>query len=341
MLKQRPPSAPNSSLCLALAGFRNGRTACLCALHRNARSITKSYYRTIALGHANVEWWRAALDSAGRRLWPQLVWNGAPPPYSQDSLLAQLDQRFGLVVNVGKTGDAVDLYAGHRISDENREVQQYGKSAHVRFAVLDGMISDGYQTWAWDGRAAHGGWATDVTILQLRAGYAEGPLRAWHAITDPAIIAQESKTIARDSVADTKRARETETAYYPSIEGRLRRDARLELRDSFRRGGLAGRALELAFVRTYGDYMPKVALAGMLGANNDDRSPHGAANARVTRELLAWMRGHGLSDGGTAPPVLLQIPRLSNEQLRAFARSLDPLRRGIRIDERRAVIALP
>lgn len=334
---------------------------------RDARRITNSYYRTIAGGHANVEWWRAALDSSGRRLWPRLIWSGAPPAYSQDSLIAQLDARFGLVVNAGKTGDALDLHSGHRISDENREVQQYGKSAHVRFAVLDGMISDGYQTWAWDGRAAHGGWATDVTILQVRDGYAEGPLRAWHAITDPALIAREAKTIARDSVADTKRARETETAYYPSIEARLRRNARLELRDSLRRAGLSGRALEVAFVRAYGDYidessifvhegrhaidktihvgdssdknleyqaklselafapMPKVALAGMLGGNNGDDSPHGIANARVTRELLAWMRDHGFSDGARAAPLLLQIPRLNNEQLRAFARSLDPL----------------
>ena len=31
-----------------------------------------------------------ALDSAGRRLWPRLIWSGALPPYVQDSLLELL-----------------------------------------------------------------------------------------------------------------------------------------------------------------------------------------------------------------------------------------------------------
>ena len=42
-------------------------------------------------------------------------------------------------------------------------------------------------------------------------------------------------------------------------------------------------------------------------------------------ELLDWMRHHGFSDGAPALPMPLQIPTLTDAQLRDAARSLDPL----------------
>ncbi|HEY8795595.1 MAG TPA: hypothetical protein VIM15_11685 [Gemmatimonadaceae bacterium] len=346
-------------------------TTALAASHarflREARRVTNEYYRDVALARADSNAWRAKLYSAGQRLWPHLEWGSPAPAYALDALAKELEQRFDLVVNLGITGGVLDLHSGHRISKEDREVHQYQQSAHIRFAVLDGMISDGYQTWAWDGRAAHGGWASDVEIIQVRDGYAEGPLRAWHALTDPAIISRDAKALARDSIADIERARGKEIAYFPSVESRLRRDARLQLLDSLRRGGLAGRDLELSFVRTYGDDidessifahegrhaidkiahiadssaknleyraklselafapLPKLALSGILGPNTGDDTPHGIADARLMRELLDWMRHHGFSDGAAALPLPLQIPTLTDAQLRAAARTLDPL----------------
>ena len=336
---------------------------------REAKRVTNAYYRTVALGHANVDGWRAALDSAGRRLWPRLVWSGAPPAFTQDSLIAQLDRRFALVVNAGTTGNVEDLHSGHRVSDETREVHQYGKSAHIHFSVLDGMISDGYQSWAWDGRAAHGGWASDTEIMQVRDAYADGPLRAWHARTDPAIIARKAQALASDSAADIARAREKEVAYFPSVDARLRRDAELALIDSLKRTGLGGRDLELAFVRVYGndidegsifahegrhaidktlhirdssatnlEYqaklsqiafgpLPKIGLAGVLEPTTGDNTPHGTADARLIGELLDWMRHHGFSESGGSLPLPLQMPALTDAQLREAARSLDPLAR--------------
>ena len=217
---------------------------------RDARRVTNAYYRNVALGHPELDVYRGQLDSLGKRLWPHLVRSGSAPAYDLPALERELEKRFDLVTNMGNTGDVVDLHSGHRVSTESRDVTQYGKTAHITFAVLDGMISDGYQTWAWDGRAAHGGWASADEIIQVRDGYAEGPLRAWHALTDSAIVARRAKTIARDSVADIARARSTEIGYFPSLDARLRRDAGQALLDSLRRTGLTGRALELAFVRT-------------------------------------------------------------------------------------------
>jgi hypothetical protein len=334
---------------------------------REAKRVTNAYYRDVARARADTLAWKAKLDSAGRRLWPRLDWRGAAPAYALDSLASQLDQRFALVVNLGTTGAVLDLHAGHRISDENREVLQYGKSAHIRFSVLDGMISDGYQSWAWDGRAAHGGWATDAVIIQVRERYADGPLSAWHEISDLAIVARDAKTLARDSAADISRARSTEVQYFPSVRARLLRDARLALRGSLRRTGLTRRDLQSAFVRAYGSeidessifahegrhaidrtihiadssaknleyqaklseiaFAPsaKLALSGILIGNTGDETPHGIADAKLLGGMLDWMRHHGFSDGAGAAPLPIQIPLLTDDQLRAAVRSLDPL----------------
>ena len=124
---------------------------------RDAKRITNSYYRDVALARADSNAWRGALFGAGKSLWPHLDWSGPAPAYSPAALGAELERRFDLLVNMGVTAGVFDLHSGHRISSEDREVTQYGKSAHVHFSVIDGMISNGYQTWAWDGRAAHGG----------------------------------------------------------------------------------------------------------------------------------------------------------------------------------------
>ena len=345
------------------------QTAAYARFLRDATHATNAYYRNVALGHPDLDAYRAHLDSLGKRLWPHLVWNGSPPAYDLPALELDAEKRFDLVANMGNTGDVVDLHAGHRISTESRDVVQYGKRGHLTFSVLDGMISDGYQTWAWDGRAAHGGWASATEIIQVRDGYAEGPLKAWHSVTEPAIVARDATTLARDSTADLARARAGEIAYFPSIDERLRRDVRVELLDSLRRTGLAGRELELAFVRTYGDDvdessifvhegrhaidkilkiadssaknleyqaklselafapLPKLALSVILGPNTGDETPHGIADAKIMGQLLAWMRLHGFSEGANDLPLPLQIPRLTDAQIRAVSRSLDPLAR--------------
>ena len=62
----------------------------------------------------------------------------------------------------------------------------------------------------------------------MRDAYANGPLRAWHSITDAAAIARDAKTLARDSTADAARAHGSDAGDFPSLEERLIRDAGYE-----------------------------------------------------------------------------------------------------------------
>jgi len=68
-----------------------------------------------------------------------------------------------------------------------------------------------------------------------------------------------------------------------------------------------------------------------LGLNilypNMGASGHGKANLLVVQGLVAWMEGHGDEIEGLDPsrPLLPQLDLLSDDQLRAVARSMDPL----------------
>ncbi|MEO5797975.1 MAG: hypothetical protein ABIS00_00905 [Gemmatimonadales bacterium] len=334
---------------------------------REARRITEVYYGDVARAQADTAQWQSSLVAAGRRLWPQLDWQGSVPSFSQERLTGELDRRFGLVVNVGRTAGTLDLHAGHRISDEARVVRQYGQTATVRFAVLDGMISDGYQSWAWDGIAQHGGWASSDVIIQVREAYANGPLRAWHTTTDSATGARIAQTIARDSAVDVARADSARVWDFPSLAERLIRDARLALLDSLRASGLTGVALQSRFEHSYGDEVdessifahegrhaidrglqladstpanleyraklsevafapsPRLALSGIVATGPGDVTPHGVANARLMRGLLDWMGQHAPTLRNRSLPLALEIPLLTDDQLREAVRSLDPL----------------
>ncbi len=58
-------------------------------------------------------------------------------------------------------------------------MSQYGRSGEVRFIVIDHMLSNGYESWLWDGWAEAGGWSSDGnTIVQVRSAYTDGPLNA-------------------------------------------------------------------------------------------------------------------------------------------------------------------
>lgn len=356
------------------AGAADPRTAEIVAyaefLH-DAERLTDEYYRQTALGRREHRAWRRALNGLGRALWPRLAWAGAPPDYSEERAREELDRRFGAVAIAGETAGYEDMHLGHRVVDEQRTVSQYGHQAAVRFVSLDAMASNGFQSWAWDGRAAHGGWGGSTQIVQVRPGYVDDPRQAWTAVTDTAAMRRDAAELARDSAADAERARTAPLAYFPSVLARMDRDDRRALLDSLRGAGLAGGALEAAFKRAYGDAIqessifahegrhaidqtlgrfsaeeqeyraklsqvvfaprPRLALHGTMSANVGDRTPHGRANERVLRGILAWMQAHAGEIAGVDPaaPLLPQLPRLSDAQLRVAFSSLDPLAGGV------------
>jgi hypothetical protein len=159
------------------------------------------------------------------------------------------------MINAGETAGYQDLHFGHRVLDEGRTVEQYGHTGSVRFVALDAIVSNGFQSWAWDGRAQHGGWASKGLIVQVRPAYVGDPVFAWRAMTDSTQLRRHAEQIAADSAADLIRARETPIAYFASAAARIERDGRRALLDSLRGAGYAGTELEAVFEREVGSAM--------------------------------------------------------------------------------------
>ncbi|HTK41645.1 MAG TPA: hypothetical protein VL287_08625 [Gemmatimonadales bacterium] len=237
---------------LASRDARARETVVYAAFADSVRALTDRYYRATAQGKGSPDAWKASLDSAARKLWPRLLWTGAVPKFTNERLQAELDRRFGTLINLGETAGYQDLHMGHRVLDDRRTVRQYGHTGKVRFVAIDALVSNGFQSWAWDGNAQHGGWATKDMIVQVRPAYADEPMSAWRQTTEPEMIRRRAEELAADSVADLAKARRTPVAFFPSVTERLSRDDRRELLDSLRSSGLSGNELESAFKREYG-----------------------------------------------------------------------------------------
>ncbi|HEY0114978.1 MAG TPA: hypothetical protein VGB54_04595 [Allosphingosinicella sp.] len=74
------------------------------------------------------------------------------------------------------------------------------------------------------------------------------------------------------------------------------------------------------------DY-PRLALYNMVGAGVGDGTDHGNANAQVVRGYASWIAANRSQVAGfdASLPPAVQMDRLSDDQMRAIARSLDPI----------------
>lgn len=238
---------------------------------REVEEVTDEYYRRTSLGEGDPEAYRAGLLALAGDLWPRLHWEGDRPELTEEAFVSEMRERFGADVNVGHTAGFFDLHLGHVVVDEPRTVDQYGHRAEVRYIALDGMASNGFQSWAWDGAQAHGGWADAETIYQVRPRYAAGPLNVWRALTDPVAGERRRATERADSAADLERARRDPHAYLPGMASRIRGQGILGLRDSLAAAGLEGDSLRAAFLAAYAEATTESSLFAHEGRHAIDR----------------------------------------------------------------------
>jgi hypothetical protein len=325
------------------------------------------YYRRSLLGESRPDELTRLYTRATHDLWPHLHWAGAPPRFFPAASDRELARRFGAVFQLGITGGYYDMHFGHVVSEERRTVTQYGHSATVTFLVLDGMVTNGLQSWAWDDASAHGGWQRGDTIVDVRPIFVEHAIGLWRS-ADSSRRRREARSIALDSALDWRAAAADSIAYLPGVAARLRRDGRDALLDSLRHAGVPDSALADAFVRVTSrifressivahegrhaiddqldrtftpqerefraklsevafSEQPKLVVSSIVHPNIGDATPHGQANARVMLGLLRWMHAHAKEIQGldVTRPLLPQLPLLTDAQLRAAFRSMDPL----------------
>ena len=90
-----------------------------------------------------------------------------------------LRRAWGLHFTIGLTGGYMSLHLGHVIEDTHESVAQHGRTGTVERIVLENMLSNGYESWLWDGWAQAGGWAeAGARLIQVRTSYVRSVLTA-------------------------------------------------------------------------------------------------------------------------------------------------------------------
>jgi len=190
---------------------------------------TNEYYRQIAEGNSSSTLRDALLMLTyrnGRKGLEQQLWTALSEiddlgPYSHEAFVVDASDRFQFYLNEGSTSGVYDNHSGHRVLDTTVVADQFGRNADLRFVVVGRMVSNGYESWLWDGRQQHGGWANSEAIYQVRPAYADGPLRRWHQATNPALRADNEDEITRLSADDVTTAVNTPIGYFPGLAARL------------------------------------------------------------------------------------------------------------------------
>jgi hypothetical protein len=148
------------------------------------------------------------------------------PQPKDDGPVGIVTDAFNLGSTFGFTSGYPSVHLGHVILDETRKVQQYGSSAQLNFRVYDPMISNGFQSWLWDGEKQTGGWGSTGAIVQIRAPYALSTIRWTGVATDPS-TRRRAETDAREhSSGDLALLAQAQAAgkkvvYLPGLADRL------------------------------------------------------------------------------------------------------------------------
>lgn len=190
---------------------------------------TNEYYRRIAEANSSsvllsallALQYRGGRSDLERDLWQDISAREDLGSYSHDAFREEASRRFMFYSSEGSTSGVYDSHAGHRVLDTTVVADQFGRTAELRFVVVGRMVSNGYESWLWDGRQQHGGWAKTDAIYQVRPAYADGPLRRWHEVTDPGLRTQREDEIERLTAADALVAQQTPVAFFGGLASRL------------------------------------------------------------------------------------------------------------------------
>jgi hypothetical protein len=315
------------------------------------RDATLRANREIAQG-GRADWYGEAIRAAMGQLLQANGLSGDPQ--------AVLAENFGIYGTLGETSGYPSLHGGHLVQEERIAVSQYGRSGEVRFIVIDHMLANGYESWLWDGWAESGGWSSDGnTIVQVRSAYTGGPIRRLRymrpgpererfLVEIERAAVDERAALGRDGVAPLPATSDRlELQVLDQIAARVGDDDRAFIAELWRatnqtsieshegrhalddasEPGLSVAQLEFRAKLSqiiFADY-PRLGLASVAGGAHNDTG-HGVGNRRVLEGYRRWMRAHRNEIAGfdRSQPTLSQLDKLTDEQIVAAARAMDP-----------------
>ena len=328
------------------------RSAAFLVFDRNTRAITLRANREMATTGQPADWYIGEINAEMGALAQTLGIEGDPR--------AAFAETFGIFGSLGNTGGYPSLHGGHMVQEEQIHALQYGRSGEMRFIVIDHMVANGFEWWLWDGWAEAGGWSGgENTIVQIRSAYTGGPLAALRCtrpgperdrfLTNNAQAAiDERAALGRDGVAQVLATSDRlEQQVYDRIAAQVGDDNEAFIAEVWRAinqysieshegrhaldkmetPDLSDAELEFRAKLSqiaFADY-PRLGLASVAGGVMNE-SAHGIGNRRVLEGYRRWMRAHRSEIAGfdRSQPTLSQLDKLTDEQIVAIARSMDP-----------------
>jgi len=333
--------------------------------HDAVERTTLTHYRRLTHGKDNGEAYQTEItkliDQTAAKLAAQVNTDDA-------SAKEVLRRAWGLHFTVGLTGGYMSLHLGHVIENTHENIAQHGRTGAVERIVLENMLSNGYESWLWDGWAQAGGWAeAGARLIQVRTSYVGSvftalglrPGRPARTHADAELLELRKRD---DAILQTK-----QLADLPGLAERLRLQTIDQVVGDIKSAGEADdnafqgrywRALIGATITIhegrhvldqkqytgeqalsseeleyraklselqFAEY-PRLSLSKMVNGQIGSESNHGKANTRILKELGVWINGNAANVEGfdATRPVLSQIDKLSDKQMRLFACSRDP-----------------
>lgn len=221
---------------------------------RRIRRDSNEFYRRTILGTAEKDAYHRLLESAVRELWTSLDGPSSPAP-SYDRTLSfrskvdrELAPRFGGHFALRNSSGYRSLHFGHRVARRSETVEQYGRKATVTYTVLDRMVSNGFQGWAWNNNGQTAGWADATKIVSIRPALIRDVVNIWNIYDSPEELAIFQAKLQKDNLLDDERARKNPTGYLPGLKYRLALAEVDKLVQELKAGGLQGGELRMGFI---------------------------------------------------------------------------------------------
>jgi hypothetical protein len=160
---------------------------------------------------------------------------------------------FGLHWMIGETGGVASVHIGHVVEDTRYQVVQFGRRGEVQFVSIDNLLSNGYQSWLWDGDAATGGWSELGGIVQIRSSYTPDALLAL-ASFDPIVAAKAAADMVGLRQRDAEALKAKPVVFLPALQARLAQQSREQVAAKARaEAARTGAPYERTFLKTYWD----------------------------------------------------------------------------------------
>ncbi len=330
-----------------------------------AEDLSFQFYRSIAKGKANQQKFKDQLVSLEKKCWKALRWFQKGNSFSHQGFLKITKQLFGARFTQDIVNGYYGFYCWHEVANETVPINQYGRKSTLQLIAMDHLISKDYSGWFFNEQRVGGTATNNAIILVrpvmlqepvLIWNYLNDPVQmkemedkiARMQIMDLKLVKDNPyallpglrlKILMRgtqkiyDSLKNSyqhngniKMAFITHFTDYLNHcslthEGRHAIDKQI---GGFNSNQMEYRAKlsEVALSRA-----PLLTFAVQVLRRESENASHGKANGRLVKDMVRWMSQHKDQIKGFEPavPYILQLDKLTDEQVVIAMKSLDPL----------------